>query len=656
MNTGENTQALRGILDMTRLISVSLLGLHGYYYGYQAFQGWQLTHPITDRLLRHIAQTGLFDTLATSKLLALGFLALSLLGVQGRKDERYSVTAAAVWMGVGLVLYATSPWVFVTAWPTPLLVGTYLGLTGGGYLLLLRGGSQVSRIIQKHWQGEPFNHANETFPQEQRRLPNAYALHFPTDFIYRGKRHRGWINVINPFRGLMVLGMPGAGKSYFVIRHVIQQHLAKGFAMFIYDFKYDDLTRIAYYHYRQQRSPLSFYVLNFDDLSRSHRCNPVAATYLLTLQDADESAETLLLSLNRDWIQRKDFFVSSSFSLLAALLWFLRLYQDGRYCTLPHAIELLHMDYDRLFSVLQRDEDLRKRVSPFVSAYLNNAMEQVEGQLASVKISLAKLVSPTMYYLLSGNDFDLNLNDPARPKIICMGNNPLRSAANGAIVSLYVNRLLKLCNQKGRHPASLVFDEFPTIYLHEMDKTLATARSNQIAVTLALQDLSQLRKDYGKDPADVLFNLTSNVIAGQVTGETARQLSERIGKIVQDRRSYSVNRTDTSFSHAQHLDYALPVSRIATLSSGEFVGLVGDEPGCEIPRKAFHARIRNDHAALAREEKQFTDVPIVRTLGADTLDQTVKRIREEVITLVGDCLDEMQRDPRLQHLLVQKKR
>src|SRR5450432_2625104 len=143
------------------------------------------------------------------------------------------------------------------------------------------------------------------------------------------------------------------------------------------------------------------------------------------------------------------------------------------------------------------------------------------------KIAMARLSSPQLYFVLSGNDFSLDINDPKAPKILCVGNNPQKIQIYGAVLSLYVNRLVKLVNKKGKLKSSLVFDEFPTIYLNNMDSLIATARSNKVATTLGVQDFSQLKKDYGKDMADVIMNITGNIISGQVSGETAKMLSER---------------------------------------------------------------------------------------------------------------------------------
>lgn len=582
MSTGENEQALRKILDMSRLISLVLLFLHQYYYQYAAFQTWGLVSPFSDRLLENIYNTGLFRHFYISKTLSLAFLAISLLGGRGRKEEKMNYKVALSYILTGLVVYAASSWVLLAKMPVTSLAVIYAVGLSFGYLLILTGGTLLSRIIHQRLNNDDiFNRENETFPQEERLLENEYSINLPAKYYHQGKWRKSWINIINPFRGLLVLGTPGSGKSYFVINNVIRQHIEKGFTMFVYDFKFDDLTLIAYNHFLKYKDrypvPPKFYVINFDDLSRTHRCNPLDPAAMLDITDAAEAARTILLSLNREWIKRQgDFFVESPINFLTAIIWFLRKYNNGEFCTLPHVIELMNVEYDKLFAVLSTEKEIEALINPFVSAYKNEVMEQLEGQIASAKISMARLVSPALYYVLSGNDFTLDINNPESPKIVCMGNSPQKIQVYGAVLSLYVSRMIKIVNRKGQMKSSLIFDEFPTIYLNNIDTLMATARSNKVATTLGVQDFSQLKKDYGKDQADVIMNIVGNVISGQATGETAKQLSERIGKIIQVRNSLSINRTDTSITNSKQLETAIPTSRISSLSTGEFIGIITD--------------------------------------------------------------------------------
>lgn len=660
MQTGENEQALRKILDMTRLISLVLLGLHCYNFCYEAFRQWHLTAALTDSILKNIGNTGLLRRFHTTKLIALGFLLVSLLGAKGRKDEKLNYKNAVVYATWGLAFYFLSYPILLLHESEKFIAVAYMTVTLSGYLLVMSGGAILSRVIKNKLSNDIFNKENETFPQEERLLENEYSINLPAQYRLKDKVRKSWINVINPFRGLLVSGTPGSGKSYFVIRHVITQHIKKGFSMFVYDFKFDDLTTIVYNTWLQNKgqykSPSEFYVINFDDLSKSHRCNPLEPTSMFDITDAAESARTILLGLNREWIKRQgDFFVESPINFLTAIIWFLKKYRDGEFCTLPHVIELMQMDYDSLFTVLRTEKEIEVLINPFVNAYLNDVMEQLEGQIASAKIAMARLSSPQLYYVLSGNDFTLDINDPKKPKLVCMGNNPQKIQIYGAVLSLYVNRLIKLVNQKGKLKSSLIFDEFPTIYLNNIDSLIATARSNKVATCLGIQDLSQLRKDYGREQADVIMNIVGNIISGQVTGETAKQLSERFGKIMQERESLSINSQDTSISRSKQLDAAVQPSTIASLSSGEFVGVVADDPDNKINLKTFHAEIVNDHEVLQAEHENYLPIPEIKTLGSMVIQRNYLQIKQDIQDIIEAEMGRLLSDPGLLHLVIKKK-
>ena len=658
--TGENEQALRKILDMTRLISIVILVIHFYYYCYAAFLEWGMVSSFSDRILGNIHRTGLFNSFNKSKLIALGFLGISLIGAKGKKDEKLSYKASFAYLITGMLIYFLSYLGFLVKIKITQLALVYIGITSIGFLLVLSGGILLSRIIKNKFNNQDiFNKENETFPQEERLLQNEFSINLPAQYRLKNKIRKSWINIINPFRGIMVLGTPGSGKSYFVIRHVITQHIQKGFTMFVYDFKFDDLSKIAYNtwlknRHRYVKAP-RFFVINFDDLSRSHRCNPLEPSAMTDITDAAESARTILMGLNREWIKRQgDFFVESPINFLTAVIWYLKKYRDGEFCTLPHVIELMQVDYDNLFTLLRTEKEIEVLINPFVNAYLNDVMEQLEGQIASAKVAMARLSSPQLYYVLSGNDFNLDINNPDDPKIVCMGNNPQKIQIYGAVLSLYVTRLIKQVNKKGKLKSSLVFDEFPTIYLNNVDSLIATARSNKVSTCLGIQDFSQLRKDYGREQADVIMNITGNIIAGQVTGDTAKQLSERFGKIMQDRESYSINSGDTSISRSKQLETAIPLSRISALSSGEFVGMVADDPENKIELKAFHCEIINDHEALKKEEESYKNIEVIRKLNNNMVQRNYFQIKQDVQDIIQSEMERLLNDPGLAHLVVKK--
>lgn len=660
MQTGENEQALRKILDMTRLISIIVLVIHFYYYCYAAFREWHLVSGFSDKIMGNIHHTGLFSNFHKSKLFALGFLMISLIGAKGRKDEKLNYKTAFAYIITGTLIYFISYLSLYLKIEIVQAAIAYMSITAIGFLLMLSGGTLLSRIIKKSLNHKDvFNTENETFPQEERLLENEYSINLPARYHLKDKVRNSWINIINPFRALMVLGTPGSGKSYFVIRHVITQHIRKGFTMFIYDFKFDDLSKIAYNTWLKYKhlypKPPQFYVINFDDLTRTHRCNPLEPSAMSDITDASESARTILLGLNREWIKRQgDFFVESPINFLSAIIWYLRKYKDGEFCTLPHVIELMQADYDSLFTLLRTEKEIEVLINPFVNAYLNNVMDQLEGQIASAKIAMARLSSPQLYYVLSGNDFTLDINNPEEPKIVCMGNNPQKIQIYGAVLSLYVSRLVKLVNQKGKQKSSLIFDEFPTIYLNNMDSLIATARSNKVATCLGIQDFSQLRKDYGREQADVIMNITGNIVSGQVTGDTAKQLSERFGKIMQDRESLSINSGDTSISRSKQLESAVPPSKISGLSSGEFVGMVADDPDCKIELKTFHCEIVNDHKALKNEQDDYKDIPVIRKVDNAMVQRNYLQIKQDIKDIIYSEKERLLNDFGLAHLVVKK--
>ena len=503
--------------------------------------------------------------------------------------------------------------------------------------------------------------------QETRLMENEYSVNLPTRFWYRGKTYNGFINLVNIFRATMVLGTPGSGKSYAIVNQFIKQTIEKSYALYIYDFKFDDLSVIAYNHllkYRHRyKVPPKFYVINFDNPRKSHRCNPLAPELMTDISDAYESSYTIMLNLNKSWVQKQgDFFVESPIVLFTAIIWFLKIYEDGKYCTFPHAIELLNKRYEDVFTILTSYPELENYLSPFIDAWKGGASEQLQGQIASAKIPLSRMISPQLYWVMTGDDFTLDLNNPEQPKILCVGNNPDRQNIYSAALGLYNSRIVKLVNKKGQLKSSIIIDELPTIYFRGIDNLIATARSNKVAVCLGFQDFSQLTRDYGEKEAKVIQNTVGNIFSGQVVGETAKNLSERFGKILQQRQSISINRQDTSTSINTQLDSLIPASKIANLSQGTFVGSVADNFGEEIEQKIFHARIIVDNEKVAAETRAYKKIPVINEFkdadGNDIMQQQIdrnySRIKADVLQIIEDEMERIANDPDLKHLIPQE--
>ena len=564
----------------------------------------------------------------------------------------------------GAILFFFNWWLLSLNASSGVCAVLYTVTLTGGFFCLLASGLWVSRLLKSNLLEDVFNTENESFMQETRLMEIEYSINLPTKFWYRKKEWKGWINVVNPFRASMILGTPGSGKSYAVVNNYIKQAIEKSYALYIYDFKFDDLSVIAYNHlikYRHRyKIPPKFYVINFDDPRKSHRCNPLAPELMTDISDAYESSYTIMLNLNKSWVQKQgDFFVESPIVLFTAIIWFLKLYENGKYCTFPHAIELLNKRYEDVFTILTSYPELENYLSPFIDAWKGGASEQLMGQIASAKIPLSRLISPQLYWVMSGSDFTLDINNPKEPKVLCVGNNPDRISIYGAALGLYNSRIVKLINKKKQLKSCVIIDELPTIFFKGLDNLIATARSNKVAVVLGFQDFSQLKRDYGDKEAAVIMSTVGNVFSGQVVGETAKTLSERFGKILQKRESVSINRSDTSTSISTQLDSLIPASKISTLSQGMFVGAVTDNFGETIDQKIFHAQIVVDNDAVQKETAAYQPIPEISSFldaeGNDTMEQQIqvnyRQIKQDIVELVENELIRIENDPALKHLL-----
>lgn len=661
----DDLRALGKVMDFMRGISVIFLLINCYWFCYEAFQQWHFTLGIINKILMNFQRTtGLFSSILWTKLFCVVFLALSCLGTKGVKEEKIT------WPKIWTVLFSGFVFFFLNWWLLSLPIGKigaaslYIFTLSVGYICLLMGGVWMSRLLKNNLMDDVFKTENESFMQETRLMENAYSVNLPTRFYYKKKWNNGWINVVNPFRASMVLGTPGSGKSYAIVNNYIKQQIEKGFAMYIYDYKFPDLSEIAYnnllHHLDAYKVKPQFFVINFDDPRKSHRCNPINSAFMTDISDAYESAYTIMLNLNRSWIQKQgDFFVESPIILLAAIIWFLKIYEDGKYCTFPHAIEFLNRPYAQIFPILTSYDELANYLSPFMDAWEGGAQDQLQGQIASAKIPLYRMISPALYWVMTGDDFSLDINNPNEPKVLVVGNNPDRQNIYSAALGLYNSRIVKLINKKKQLKSSVIIDELPTIYFHGLDNLIATARSNKVAVCLGFQDFSQLTRDYGDKESKVIQNTVGNVFSGQVVGETAKTLSERFGKVLQQRQSMTINRNDKSTSISTQMDSLIPASKISNLTQGMFVGAVSDNFDERIDQKIFHAEIVVNSAKISAEMKTYQPIPIISNFtngdGSDNLKKTIeanyRKVKQEILSLVDSEIERIKNNPMLSNLI-----
>lgn len=513
---------------------------------------------------------------------------------------------------------------------------SYTIISFASYIIYIVGFLKFRKYFNFYDKKDEFNDKNQIFEQEKVVKKNPYSVNFKTE--------NGVINVVNPFRATMVLGTPGSGKSYSVVEEYIRQHIQKQFSMMVYDFKFPALAKetFAFYEYYKEKHNIKprFCVVSLDDLEKSNFVNPLDPQLIRKAADAIEASQTILFNLNKEWITEKDFFAQSAISYFAACIYFLRIYEDGKFCTLPHAISLASLPDEKVFKVFGQYSELRFFMTPFADALAKQAYEQLSGQTASARIPLSQLATKELFWVMGNNVFpeeniSLSINNPESPCILIIANSPSTQTTNSPALGLVVTQLLKEINQQGRQPCSVILDELPTMYFMGLDNLIATARSNKVSTTIGMQDLEQLKRDYGDKVAETIFNIVGNIFSGSVRSETANKLQEIFGKKKQKLKNVTVD-TNNSYSINENLEYAIPVSAISQLSQGEFVGVVADNFGEEINRKIFRGKIKVEK----RTDQIKNKIPTIieGEMISEVLNGNFERIVKEVDILIENEL------------------
>ncbi|WPU97131.1 type IV secretion system DNA-binding domain-containing protein [Mucilaginibacter sabulilitoris] len=607
--------------------------------------------------LQRIKHMFVFKSALNSKLLILLLICLIAVGTLSRKDKDIKPRQAIIYpLSSGLFLFFGSLWFCgkngelvlpLTSWYD---IGYSCSALSGAILIHLAM-DNISKIISSAVGKDKWNLEQESFMQSKRVRLSPASVNIPMLFYYRHKIHQGWINLDNIFRGTLLIGTPGAGKSFGVVAPFIRQLMAKEFTLCVYDFKYPDLARITYYHYLLARKQHpgkhpAFHVINLNEVERSRRINPLRRDFIQTLAEALETAEGLVEALkkgDKSGGGSDQFFTQSAINFLAACIYFFSRYADGKYSTLPHVLAFLNCSYEEIFNALFSEPELGSLLSPFTNAYKAKAFNQLEGQIGTLKIFISRMATKETFWVFSGDDFNLKISDPQQPGILVLANDPGTQNINSACYSLVINRLCRLINSRGNLPCGLIIDELPTLFIHRIENLIATARSNKVAVLIGLQELPQFHQQYGKETATTIAAVVGNILSGAVRNkETLEWLERLFGKVKQTGESLSIDRTKTSVSISEKMEPLIPAGKIAALKAGELVGLIAGGRSSSYNGKfessAVNCRVNLDLKAIAQEERQYQPTPVFYNfLGKkeQVLQRNFQRINQEVESIIA---------------------
>lgn len=607
-------------------------------------------------LLSKMAKIPIYSNILYSKLFTFFIIMVTCIGTRSKKDLELDPTKQIIFPLIfGFIMFFGSIcFLFFKEKGETSLEWyniAYIILSIIGATLINSALDNISKRIKSNFMKDRFNIENESFEQSKDKVETEFSVNIPMKFFYNRKWHNGWLNICNCFRGTFVIGTPGSGKSFSVINSFIRQHSAKGFAEVVYDFKFPELAKIAYYNYQKNKqlgkipSNFKFNVINFSDIEYSRRINPLKREYIEILADATETAEALYESLqkgDKGSGGNSDFFKTSAVNLLAASIYFWSRYENGKYSDLPHVLAFLNQEYDVLFKVLFSEPELKSLVSPFEAAYKSGAVDQLEGQMASLKVQLSRLATKESFWVFSGNDFNLKVSDKKDPSYLIIANNPKTQSMNSALNALIINRLTRLVNTKGNYPTSIIVDECPTLYFYQLATLLSTARSNKVSICLGLQELPQLEEQYGKATAKTITSIIGNTLSGQAKApETLDWLQKLFGKVKQVKEGVTIRRNETTINMNEQMDFVIPASKISSLQAGTLVGQVALDFGhiCNFPTAMYHCKTNLDLKKIKKEEEAYKELPKVYNFGtADNreklLQKNFKRIYDEVETVI----------------------
>ncbi len=726
---------------------------------------------MTGFILELIGRFHVFNSVGSCKVMELICMAITCIGTRPRKALKFNVKTMVLYpITVGITLMAACIMLHEGVWG-----GIVLGFPANrilyaltsivGTMLVHQGLDGISRYYNYKVGEDRFNFENESFQQSEELNGNDYSVNIPMIYYFKGRMHEGWINIINPFRGTIVLGTPGSGKSFGIIDPFIRQHAAKGFALMVYDYKFPTLGKEVFYQYCKNKKlgrlpeNCGFHIVNFTDVEYSNRINPIQRKYIPDMAAASETAATLLESLNKGSEKKggsEAFFQNSAINFLSAIIYFfvnfhptgfrngkqlthyirykgkklkivmrnwhdynaidskgnvvldfidemsndvsidedgmlvelngfsytdrggnkVRItsswYEDengqvaepdtitGEYSDMPHVLCFLSKQYSDVFDILMQDKRIMSLMAPFQSAYINKAMDQLEGMVGTLRVHAARLVTPEAYWIFSGDDFDLKISDPKHPSYLVIANDPEKEQIVGALNALVLNRLVTRVNSKGNIPVSIIVDELPTLYFHKIDRLIGTARSNKVAVTLGFQELPQLEADYGKNGMQKIITTCGNIFMGAARNKETLEWAQNdvFGKAKQTSKSITINDSKISTSISEKMDYLVPAAKIADMATGWLAGqaardftpteksMMTDfdiEKSEEFKTTKYFCKTHFDMAQIKAEEGCYTELPKIYQFASQKekeimLQRNFHRINDEVDAMIAELL------------------
>lgn len=519
----------------------------------------------------------------------------------------------------------------------------YIIATLSGFMLLSKGLANIRKQFAGAKKIDQFDTSSKGFPMETRMLKTEYSINIRCE--------NSVVNIANPFAGVGVYGLPGTGKSFVFVSESIIQSLRQGYTALIYDFKQGELTRLAWNVFNEHYDEILKHNPNikfnvFDPHSPRHtvRINPLSPKILITPEHTLDAATSFYYSLVPNAADKRGeiFFSESGRIYIICLFLFLRFstlnskrnedgkVEEGNCCTLAHVIalasymnEVTGTGAEEFYEILKYHKNTSSIFkTAFADAIDNKAGNQLAGQMASGKLPLAFLNSETLFWALTGDETTLDVNNPKRPQVLCFKNaGEVLSELYSPVLGTMTNIALKIMNTEKQKPALVSIDEAYTINLRDIDKVIATGRSNLISVWLIMQDYGMLDAKYKKEQAEIIKSICSTKIAGRVSGSTAEAFEKIFGKSMHDRVSTTITKTDTTTSISQSKELLLPVEMIMDLPPRQFIGIVQDDPEKKDETKKLKYR-------------KFKDTPIV------DLEQRKKYKKHQLPEYIVDSSDE----------------